>query len=54
MCQRNFLEILYGQLKESFGLKNSRHRSWQGYIVHIYATLIAYQCTATKPKVQDF
>lgn len=53
MCQRNLLETVNGQLKESFGLESSRHRSWRGYIAHIYATLIAYQCTATKPKVQD-
>lgn len=54
MCQRNLLETVNGQLKEKFGLENSRHRSWRGYIAHIYATLIAYQCTATKPKIQDF
>ncbi|MCF9045900.1 IS982 family transposase [Acinetobacter nectaris] len=46
MCQRNLLETVNGQLKESFGLENSRHRSWRGYIAHIYATLIVYQCTA--------
>lgn len=54
MCQRNLLETVNGKLKEGLGLEHSRHRSWKGYMAHIYATLIAYQCTAIKPKVQDF
>lgn len=54
MCQRNLLETVNGNLKESLGLEHSRHRSWKGYMAHIYATLIAYQCTAIQPKVQTF
>ncbi|MDE2422556.1 MAG: IS982 family transposase [Gammaproteobacteria bacterium] len=42
MCQRNLIETVNSQLKDDLGIEHSRHRSWQGYIAHIYASLIAY------------
>ncbi|MDE2419958.1 MAG: IS982 family transposase [Gammaproteobacteria bacterium] len=54
MCQRNLIETVNSQLKDDLGLEHSRHRSWQGYIAHIYASLIAYQCVTIKAQVKSF
>ncbi len=54
MCQRNLIETVNSQLKDDLGLEHSRHRSWHGYIAHIYASLIAYQCVTIKAQVKPF
>lgn len=54
LCQRNLIETVNSQLKDDLGIENSRHRSWHGYIAHVYASLIAYQCVTVKAKVKPF
>lgn len=54
MCQRNLIETVNSQLKDDLGIEHSRHRSWRGYIAHVYASLIAYQCVTTKAKIKTF
>lgn len=54
MCQRNLIETVNSQLKDDLGIEHSRHRSWRGYIAHVYASLIAYQCVTTKAQVKPF
>lgn len=54
LCQRTLIETVNSQLKEDLGLEHSRHRSWRGYIAHIYASLIAYQCATIKARVKPF
>lgn len=54
MCQRNLIETVNSQLKDDLGIEHSRHRSWRGYIAHIYAALIAYQCVTIKAQVRPF
>ncbi len=54
MCQRNLIETVNSQLKDDLGIEHSRHRSWRGYIAHVYASLIAYQCVTTKAHVKPF
>lgn len=54
MCQRNLIETVNSQLKDDLGIEHSRHRSWRGFIAHVYASLIAYQCVTTKAQVKPF
>lgn len=49
--KRAVIELVFGKLKECYGLEHSRHRSKDNFLGHFIATLCAYKFDSKKPSI---
>lgn len=47
--KRSIIETIFGILKETFSMEHSRHRSVDGFFMHIFSSLFAYSFKEKKP-----
>jgi hypothetical protein len=51
--KRSIVETVFDILKNKFNLVHTRHRSPLNFMVHIAATLVAYQPRKKKPSISN-
>lgn len=49
--KRSLVETVFDFIKNKFNLEHTRHRSHWNFLVHILATILAYQFKENKPKI---
>ncbi len=52
--KRGLIESVGSILKESLSLEHSRHRSFAGFLSHVFSTIAAYSFKSKKPSIQSF
>ena len=50
--KRGIIESVFGIMKEELSLEHSRHRSKNGFLSHIFSTLLAYTFRPKKPHIR--